>query len=321
MRVWLPYADTGEAERRLGALPGGVQVDCYRGAADDWPASIDEVEFYVLPYLESAEVVLARVDEMRSLRVIQTLTAGYENFMPLLPEGATLCNAAGVHDASTAELAIALALASGRGLDEFARQQASGSWSPRPGRSLADRRVLIVGYGRIGAAIERRLAGFDVASITRVARSARSGDVSGGGRVHAVADLPSLLVDAEVVFVIAPLTPETEGLIDARALAALPDGGLLVNVARGRLVDTDALVAETSSGRLRAALDVTEPEPLPADHPLWRIPGVLISPHVGGASTAFFPRADRLVAAQLQRFAAGERLENIVVEPESAGMR
>ena len=130
--------------------------------------------------------------------------------------------------------------------------------------------------------------------------------------MHAIDELPELLPDADVVIVIAPHTPETEGLIAAEQLALLPDGALLVNVARGPLVDTDALVAETGSGRLRAALDVTEPEPLPPDHPLWRIPGVLISPHVGGASSAFFPRADRLVAAQLRRFAAGEELENMI---------
>ena len=308
MRVWLPYADRTEADQRLGGLPDGLQVDCYRGDGDDWPGSLAEVELYVLPYLKGADEVLSRVDEMSSLKVIQTLTAGFENFLPYLPDGVTLCNAAGVHDASTAELAVGLALASGRHLDDFARQQAEGSWSPALGTSLADRRVLIIGYGRIGAAIERRLGGFEVASVTRVARRPRAGDL----RVHAVSELPELLPGAEVVFVIAPLTPETNGLLDAEALALLPDGALLVNVARGRLVDTDALVAETSSGRLRAALDVTEPEPLPRDHPLWRTPGVLISPHVGGASSAFFPRADRLVAQQLRRYAAGEDLENRV---------
>jgi phosphoglycerate dehydrogenase-like enzyme len=306
MRVWLPYADRAEAERRLGGLPDDVEVDCYRADGDEVPASVAEVELYVLPYLKGAAEVLARVQEMSSLRVIQTLTAGYDNFLPFVPDGVTLCNAAGVHDASTAELAIALALASGRHLDDFARQQPAGDWAPRLGTSLADRRVLIVGYGRIGAAIERRLAGFEVASVTRVARRARSGEVP----VHAVTELSRLLPDAEVVIVIAPLTPETEGLLDAAALALLPDDALLVNVARGPLVDTDALVAETGSGRLRAALDVTDPEPLPPDHPLWRIPNVLISPHVGGASTAFFPRADRLVSAQLRRFAAGQELEN-----------
>ena len=147
-----------------------------------------------------------------------------------------------------------------------------------------------------------------MSSVTRVARRPRPGPPV----VHAIDDLARLLPEADVVVVIAPHTPQTEGLISAAQLALMPDGALLVNVARGRLVDTDALVAETGSGRLRAALDVTEPEPLPADHPLWRIPGVLISPHVGGASSAFFPRADRLIAAQLRRFAAGEELENII---------
>src|SRR5690606_8031015 len=130
--------------------------------------------------------------------------------------------------------------------------------------------------------------------------------------VHPVDRLPELLPDADVVFLIAPLTPQTRGLIDAAALKLLPDGALIVNVGRGKLIDTEALLAETASGRLRAALDVTDPEPLPADHPLWRTPGVLIVPHVGGASTAYQPRADRLVAAQLRRLANGEELENVI---------
>jgi len=224
---------------------------------------------------------LDRVAEMTSLQVVQTLTAGVDNFRPVVPPGVTLCNAAGVHDASTAELAVALMLASGRRLDTFARNQPSGAWDFVFGDALADKRVLIIGYGRIGAAIERRLAGFEVASITRVARRARGGEP----RVHAIGELLDLLPDADIAVVIAPLTVETDGLIGLEELAALPDGALLVNVARGRLVDTDALLTQTGSGRIRAALDVTEPEPLPSDHPLWQLPNVLISPHVGGAST------------------------------------
>jgi phosphoglycerate dehydrogenase-like enzyme len=229
--------------------------------------------------------------------------------LPHVPEGVVLCNAAGVHDTSTAELAVALALASGRHLDRYARNQPSGIWeSLRLGISLADQRVLIIGYGHIGAAIERRLSGFEVASVTRVARRPRTEPVP----VHAIDDLPELLPDADVAFLVAPHTPQTEGMIGGRELASLPDGAVLVNVARGKLVDTEALLAETSTGRIRAALDVTDPEPLPPEHPLWRTPGVLISPHVGGPSSAFFPRADRLIAAQLGRFAAGKKLENII---------
>ena len=305
--AWLPYADEADAERRLGGIPAGIELDFYRGRDDPWPDSIGEVEFYVLPYMTGAEV-LVRAGEMTRLRVIQTLTAGVENFLPHVPEGVTLCNAAGVHDASTAELAIALALASGRRLDSFARDMTSGHWGFEFGSALADKRVLIIGYGNIGAAIERRLAGFEVASVTRVARRRRTGAVE----VHPTTELDALLPDADVAIVIAPHTPETDGMIGAKQLRLLPDQALLVNVARGRLVDTDALLAEVSTGRIRAALDVVEPEPLPPEHPLWHAPGVLISPHIGGASSAFFPRADRLIAAQLKRFAHGQPLENTI---------
>ncbi len=306
MRVWLPYADLAEAERRLGGLPAGVEPDFYRADGDELPASIAEVEYYVVPYMKG-EAELRFVDRMTSLRVVQTLTAGVENFVPLVPAGVTLCNAAGVHDASTAELAVALTLASGRHLDAFARSQAVGEWQPVFGTALADQRVLILGYGRIGAAIEARLAGFEVASITRVARRARTEP-----EVHPTSELLDLLPQTDVLIVIAPLTADTAGLVDATALAALPDGALVVNVARGKLVDTDALLVQTRSGRLRAALDVTDPEPLPPDHPLWAVPNVIIAPHVGGASSAFFPRADALIKAQLERFVAGAELANVI---------
>jgi len=305
--AWVPYADRAEAERRLNGIPAGLELDFYLAQGDEFPGTIDEVAFYVLPYMKGP-AVLARAAEMPKLQVVQTLTAGYEEFLPLVPPGVTLCNAAGLHDTSTAELAVALALASGRHLDDFARYQPVGAWRFEWGRALADQRVLIIGYGHIGQAIERRLDGFEVASVTRVARHARTGPPE----VHPIEELHRLLPQADVTFLIAPHTPQTEGMIGAAELALLPDGALLVNVARGKLVHTDALVAELSAGRIRAALDVTDPEPLPSDHPLWRQPGVLISPHVGGASSAFFPRADRLIAAQLSRFVAGQPLENVV---------
>ena len=308
--AWVPYAGRAEAERRLNGVPAGLELDFYRADGDAFPGTIDEVAFYVLPYMKGPDV-LARAAEMPKLQVVQTLTAGYEEFLPLVPPGVTLCNAAGLHDTSTAELAIALALASGRHLDDFARYQAAGAWRFEWGRALADQRVLIIGYGHIGQAIERRLDGFEVGSVTRVARRARPGPPE----VRPIDELHGLLPQADVTFLIAPHTRQTEGMIGAAELALLPDGALLVNVARGKLVDTDALVAELGTGRIRAALDVTEPEPLPADHPLWRQPGALISPHVGGASSAFFPRADRLMAAQLNRFVAGQPLENVVKAP------
>lgn len=305
--IWLPYSDLAEAEAALGPFPEGLSVDCFR-ADGRWPGSIGEVELLVAPYMFPAPRVMERVGEMTSLKAVQLLSAGYDNFLPYLPEGVQLCNAAGVHDASTAELAVALALASNRHLDLYARNMPTGTWGNDFTTSLADRNVLIVGYGRIGAAIEQRLAGFEVGSITRVARRARSGDVP----VHPIEELPGLLPRAEVVFLITPLTPSTEHLIGAPELALLPEGALLVNTARGRVVDTDALLAETRTGRIRAALDVTDPEPLPADHELWRTPGVLISPHVGGQSSAFWPRMERMVRGQLARFAAGEPLLNVV---------
>jgi len=170
--------------------------------------------------------------------------------------------------------------------------------------SLADRRVLIVGAGNVSQAIQRRLDGFEC-DVTVVGRSARDG-------VRAVSELPELLPRAEIVCLIVPLTDETRGMVDRDFLAAMPDGALLVNVARGKVVDTDALVTELKSGRLRAALDVTQPEPLPADHPLWSTPNTFITPHVGGASSALWPRAHRLVTEQLRRYCAGEPLLHVV---------
>jgi phosphoglycerate dehydrogenase-like enzyme len=253
---------------------------------------------------------------MPRLRVVQSLWAGVDAVWPHLPEGAALHNAAGVHDASTAELAVALTLARLRGLDVFARAQERGEWRAQRLEALADKTVLVVGYGRIGQAIERRLEGFEV-DVVRVARSARTLD--DGRTVHAMPDLPDLLPDADVVILIVPQTDETVGLVDARFLARMRPGALLVNVARGPVVVTDDLVAALQAGHVRAALDVTDPEPLPADHPLWSAPGVLISPHVGGNSSAFEPRAQRLVAAQLRRWRSGEPLDNLVSRPGPAG--
>jgi phosphoglycerate dehydrogenase-like enzyme len=299
VRAWVPYADVA------ARLPETVTVDVYDGETPP-PPGRDEVEFYVLPYTFAREP-LHLLRDLPRLRVVQALTAGYDHVLPHLPSGVTLCNAAGVHDTSTAELAVTLILAALRGIPDFVRGQDRREWRHARHDSLADRTVLIVGYGGIGAAVERRLAGFETA-VLRVASRAREG-------VHGADELPDLLPQADVVVLCTPLTERTRGLVDAAFLARMRDNALLVNVARGRVVDTDALLAELRSGRLRAALDVTDPEPPPPDHPLWTAPGLLLSPHVGGNTSAFEPRAKRLIVEQLTRYAAGEPLHHIVRQP------
>lgn len=274
------------------------------------PERADEVEIVIPPYLDPA-LRLDLLDALPRLRAVQLLTAGYEHVAPHVPDGVRLCNAAGVHDTSTSELALSLILASLRGIPEFVVAQRGATWMPtRLWPALADKRVLVVGYGHVGKAIVTRLLPFEV-EVTAVASRPRAGDELVEA-VHGIDELPELLPRHDIVVLIVPLTEATSALVDADFLAAMPDGALLVNVARGKVVDTDALLAETSTGRLRAALDVTDPEPLPADHALWRSPGVLISPHIGGASTAFRPRAVRLVRAQLEAYAAGSPLANVV---------
>ncbi len=276
----------------------------------------NEIRLAVLPYM--TQLRLADVTPgLDSLEVVQLQSAGYEHFLDDLPAGVTLCNAAGVHDASTAELALTLTLASIRDIPEFVASQARSRWEPLRLRSaLADRRVLVVGYGQIGRAIARRFAPFEV-TLTAVASRAREGDdlVS---HVHGIDELPDLLPEHDVVVVIVPLTDATRGLFDASMLGRMPDGALLVNVARGAVVDTDALVAECSAGRLRAAVDVTDPEPLPQDHPLWTTQGVLVTPHVGGATEAMRPRAIALVRRQVQSLVSGAPVANAVAGPLSA---
>ena len=270
----------------------------------------DEVAVVVPPYLDPHQR-LDLLGTLPRLELVQLLTAGYDNVTPHLPRGVTLCSGGGIHDASTAELALTLILASIRGIPDFVRAQDRHHWIPtRIWPALADRRVLVVGYGKVGRAIAARLLSFET-TVTAVASRARAGDEL-VETVHGIDELPALLPEQDVVVVITPLTDATAGLVDAGFLAAMKDGALLVNVARGKVADTDALLAEAASGRLRVAVDVTDPEPLPADHPLWSTPNVLVSPHVGGASTAFRPRALALVRRQLAAYAEGRPLESVV---------
>ncbi len=241
------------------------------------------------------------------MRVVQTQLAGYDGQLALLPEGVTLCNAAGVHDDATAEHAVGLMLASLRGIPEAVR--AHGSWTAlqEGRRSLADSRVLILGYGSIGRALAERLLAHR-AVVTAVATRPRTDELV--GHVHGGAELPGLLADQHVVVVLLPLSETTRGFVGTDLLGALPDGALVVNVARGGVLDTDAVLVE--AGRLRFALDVTDPEPLPDGHPLWNAPGVLITPHVAGGTTAMLPRVASLVREQLAAYVAGEPLRNVI---------
>jgi phosphoglycerate dehydrogenase-like enzyme len=295
LRVSLPDERLAEA---LGDVPPGV--DLLRWDLTG-PAPQDDIDLVVVPYVPGSEH-LRRLAGVRT-RLVQAQYLGYDGVAEALPPGHVYANARGVHETSTAELALALLLAAQRGIPDFVR--AAGPIAPDWYPSLADRRVLVLGQGGVGRAVEARLAPFEV-DLVRVARTARDG-------VHGIAELPELLPTCEVVIVGVPLTEDTVHIVDAGFLAALPDGAIVVNVARGRVADTSAILREARSGRLRFALDVTDPEPLPAGHELFRLPNVLISPHAGGMSSAMLPRVARLVRRQLDLLLAGAEPVNVVL--------
>ena len=295
--VWLPWK-----QEMWGDLPAAFRyefVDLHDGVPDNF----EDVEVYV-PAFGMETSIAEPILRMKGLRYVQTMTAGAELVRPYVSPDITLCNGRGIHDAATAELAVGLALAALRDLPRYVHNQSQHVWDRRITKALADSRVMIVGYGSIGGAIERRLEPFEV-EIVRVARTARD-------NVHAFTELPTLLPDVDVVILITPLTDETRGLVDAEFLAQMKDGALLVNVARGGVVVTEDLVAALETGRIHAALDVTDPEPLPSDHPLWDAPNTLIVPHIGGATYADMYRARNFVVQQLGRYASGEPLLNVL---------
>ena len=300
MRALVPWA---HLEGQMGGWPDGLQVEVFDGTGSP-PADVSDVAFYVLPYGRSAGRDL--LPRMPALRAVQSLSAGVEKVLPLIGPEVTLCNGRGLHDASAAEHGLGLILAAQRELPRWVRDQDAGRWQPEHTRSLADSRVVIVGYGSIGAALEQRLLACE-AEVVRVASTADP-----DRDVHGVDEVPDLLPTADIVVLTLPEKPGTIGLIGTEQLALLPDDALVVNIGRGRTLDTGALLAELAKGRLRAALDVVDPEPLPADHPLWSMAGAIVTPHVGGGAATFYPRAERLVADQLRRFAEGRPLLNVV---------
>ncbi|MEV4388400.1 2-hydroxyacid dehydrogenase [Micromonospora sp. NPDC049580] len=306
MKVWIPHP---AGLNLVGELPPDVTVEVAE-TADRLPSAPADVRFWVPPFLSGSDAT-ALLHQLPDLEAVQLLSAGADAWVGRMPQGVTLCDARGVHDPSTAEWVVTAILAQLRAFGAFARAQAQRRWAydgNAPTDELTGKRVLIVGAGSIGTAVRDRLAPFEV-SFTLVARTARPEQ-----GVHAVAELPRLLPGADVVVVLVPLTDQTRGLIDEDFLAAMPDGALLVNAARGPVARTEALVAELATGRISAALDVTDPEPLPADSPLWTMPNVLLTPHVAGSVRGLLPRAYRLVGDQVRRFVAGQPLINTVVD-------
>ena len=299
-RVWLP--DAPETVPTLQPLPDGIEADVWTGG-EPLPDSKDAVEFIVLPGGVSP-ATLAVITKLPNLKVIQLMSAGAENVAPYIPAGITLANARGAHDAATAEWTVGAIVASIRNFPRFIKAQEAGRWDFAVSESVAGKHVLIVGYGSIGAAVERRLAGWEV-TVERVARHPREG-------VRPITELQEALPNADVVVLLVPVTDETRHLVNAEFLKSMKDGALLVNAARGPIVDTDALLAELTARRITAALDVTDPEPLPPGHPLWQAPGLLLTPHVGGAITDATSRAYAIVRDQLARYAAGEPLRNVI---------
>ena len=271
------------------------------------PPPTDTFDIVVPPYM-GARDRLVNLEGLH-VRLVQGLTAGYDGVADVLPKDMVFANAASVHETSTSEMTLALILASQRGIPDFVRAAQKGHWAPAWHESLADRSVLLVGYGGVGKAIESKLLAFE-ASVVRVARTQRTDEQ---GVIHAFTELPSLLGAADIVVVVVPLTDETTHLVDEKFLTMMRDGALFVNVARGPVADTDALLAHAKTGRLRLALDVTDPEPLPEGHPLFALENVLISPHVGGATSAALPRMARLLQTQIARMRNGDEPLNIVL--------
>lgn len=302
MRVTVP---TEELRSRLADAAEVAIWDLASPAP--WPA----IDIVVPPYMGSVGLLgaLTGVD----VRLVQSQSIGYDGVLERLPPGVAFANGASVHEGPAAEIGMALLLAAQRDLARFVRQQDAEIWRGGFTRGLFGLRVVVLGAGGLGSAMFDRLLPFGARPV-RVARSRRTDE---RGEVAALSELPGLLSTAEAVVICLPLDDSTRGLVDAGFLGAMPDGAILVNIGRGAIVDTDALVAELVAGRLRAALDVTDPEPLPPAHPLWSAPGILISPHVGGQVTTMPDAVEALVRRQIAALAAGADPVNLIAKGQA----
>lgn len=288
------------------ALAGEPALDIVEVSMDaDIPSAAKAAEVLIPGFLAAGAVaeVMAALPE---LKVVQLMTAGAEVWIGKTPPGVMLCTSSGAHGGATAEWAVGALLAVLHEFPRFVERQAEGTWDQHRTDELAGKRVLVLGAGDLGTEVKRKLEPFD-AVVTMAARTARDGVIS-------IDQVPAVLGEHDVVIVMVPLTDATSGLVDAEFLAAMPDGAVLVNAARGPIVDSDALIAELTAGRLRATVDVTDPEPLPDGHPLWSTPNIFITPHIAGAVPGSSGRALTVVTENLRRFAAGEPLRNVVGE-------
>lgn len=305
MRVLVSHEADDQVGQRLLAELADVEVLPYDPTAERLSAEQQAAEVLIPPYRGSHRP-LGLLAQLPALRMVQLLTAGADEWQADVPAEMLLATAHGAHARPVAEWVLSAILALYRQWPALVRAQDEHVWAHRRFEldTLADKRVLVLGAGTIGTAAAELVRAFG-AEPTLVARTARPG-------VHPVAELPGLLAEHQVLIITAPLTPDTERLVDAAALAALPDGALVVNAGRGRIVATDALVAEVKSGRLRAALDVTDPEPLPANHPLWTLPGVIISPHSARTVPGTNELCYQVAAEQIEMLVAGRTPTNAV---------
>ena len=270
------------------------------------------IDLAVRPYVLQGDLTLLDPERVRA---VQSQTLGYDDAVGHVPDGITWCNAVGVHEGPAAEIAVGLLIAALRGFDEFARAMPDGRWVRAWHPGLLGSRVMLLGYGGIGTEVHARLDGFGV-DLVRVARTARKDE---HGYVHGINELLSLLPGVDAVVVAVPYGPETHHLVDDTFLSVLRPGTLVVNVSRGKVADTDALVRHATTGHIRVASDVWDPEPLPPDHALWTTPGVFVSPHVGGAVTTMHDRVEALVREQISRLQSGQPLVNVVDVSGPAG--